>query len=321
MTLESATHLSEDGGRTALVRAWLSTTALFLSGVYLPVAGALLIVLTPQPGLELERRSGKLALLPLVVMTAATTAIAGGTQVALAYLAGFALLTWLLATLLRRGSSIEATVGLTTALVGGVGGAAAYLIFPSFQAIRDGARSLLEESWALLIDIYSKSGVPTEVVERLSEGGDRFVEIVFRIAPALLLIVLGSVVLLNLCLVRWRERRQGTAPSFGDLTRWSSSPATVWVLIAAGYASFLPWPVVRAVAWNVLALVLAVYFCQGLSILQFTFRSWRVPTWARVLAYIFVALEWLAAAVVLLLGIFDQWGDFRQLKPRPVEDD
>lgn len=311
----------EPDGRIALVRAWLSTTALFLSGVYFPVAGTLLMVFTPQPGLSLERRSGKHALVPLVVLTAATAALAGGARVAILYLVGFAVLTWVLAELLRRGSSIEATVALTTALGAGAVLVGMLLFSPSIDVVLGALRVVLEDSWQALVDLYRRAGMPPDVVERLGEGGDRFVDVVVRISPALVVILFGSVVLANLGLVRWRERRAGDVPVFGDLTRWATPPAAIWILVLAGYASFLPWPFLRGVAWNVLAIVLAIYFCQGLAILQFTFRAWRVPAWARGFAYAFVAFEWLAAAVVVLLGIFDLWGDFRQLRPRPVEED
>ena len=311
----------EPDGRTALVRAWLSTTALFLSGIYFPVAGTLLMVFTPQPGLSLERRSGKHALVPLVVLTAATAALAAGARVAILYLAGFAMLTWVLAGLLRRGSSIEATVALTTAFGTGAVLAGAVLFSPSIDGVFAALRVVLEDSWQALVDLYRRAGMPPDAVDRLTEGGDRLVDVVVRISPALVVILFGTVVLANLGLVRWRERRAGASPPFGDLSSWSAPPAAIWVLVFAGYASFLPWPFLRGIAWNVVAIVLAVYFCQGLAILQFTFRAWRVPAWGRGFAYAFVAFEWLAAAVVLLLGIFDLWGDFRQLRPRPVEDD
>ena len=163
--------------------------------------------------------------------------------------------------------------------------------------------------------------MPADVVDQLASGGHRFVEFVVRLTPGLAVSALGGVVLANVSLVRWRQRREGVEPVFGDLTRWSTPPGAIWALIAAGYTSFLPIPFVQVIASNLLAVLLAVYLSQGLAIVQFTFCKWRVPVWARVLAYGFVAVEWLATGAVVLLGVFDLWADFRRLTPRPIDDD
>jgi uncharacterized protein YybS (DUF2232 family) len=304
-----------------LLRAWLSTTVLFLSGVYVPVAGTLLMLFTPQPGLQLENREGRPSLASLLVLSTATAALVGGPHAALLYVAGFALLTWVLAALLRREWSIEATVGISTLVLALTASSAMLFLYPSTEAITGSLRETLEGAWRFLIDVYRRSGMPADVVDQLASGGDRFVEVVVRLTPGLAVSALGGVVLANVSLVRWRQRREGLVPVFGDLTRWSAPPATIWGLIAAGYASFLPITFFQVVGSNLLAVLLAVYLCQGLAIIQFTFHKWRVPIWARVLAYGFVAVEWLATGAVVLLGVFDLWADFRRLTPRPIDED
>ena len=294
---------------------------LFLSGIYLPVVGMVLMLFTPQPGLVLENRDGKPSLASLVLVTAATVALAGGPRVAIFYLAGFALLTWVLASLLRGDWSIEATVGIATFVLGLTGLASVLLLFPSIGVITANLRETLVESWHFLVDAYRRSGMPADFVDQLTQGGDRFVDVVIGIAPGLAIVALGSIVLANVSLVRRRQCREGAVPVFGDLTLWSAPPASVWMLIVVGYASFLPWPVARTIAWNLLVVVLAVYLCQGLAIVQYAFRTWRVPAWARVLAYVLVAVEWLAGLAVVLLGVFDLWADFRRLSPRAVVED
>jgi len=113
----------------------------------------------------------------------------------------------------------------------------------------------------------------------------------------------------------------GLAPVFGDLTRWKSPPELVWMLIAAGYGAFLTGGAAAWFAANLFALLLAVYFCQGLVIAQFYLRRWRSPLWLVGLVYLFIVLEWLVATGVTLVGVFDLWADFRRLNPRPVEED
>jgi len=95
----------------------------------------------------------------------------------------------------------------------------------------------------------------------------------------------------------------------------------VWLLIVAGYGAFLAGGAAAWFAANLLAVLLAVYFCQGLVIAQFYLRRWRSPLWLVGLVYLFIVLEWLVATGVTLVGVFDLWADFRRLNPRPVEED
>jgi uncharacterized protein YybS (DUF2232 family) len=127
--------------------------------------------------------------------------------------------------------------------------------------------------------------------------------------------------LLNVQLLRRSQRVRGLVPVYGDLMRWKCPPELVWILIASGYGSLFASGALAAVASNVLAVLLVVYFCQGLVIAQFYMRRWRSPLWVIGLVYLFIVVEWLLATGVTLLGVFDLWADFRRLNPRPVEED
>ena len=169
--------------------------------------------------------------------------------------------------------------------------------------------------------MYRHAGMDLEAVRQLEDGSRRLVDAIVRVLPALTVIGIGTVVLANLGLFRARQRLSGDAAVFGDLTRWKCPPQLVWALIASGYCLFLPWAEARLVAFNVFAVILAIYFCQGLAIIHFYARRWRSPVWMTSLLYVFVAVEWLLATGVVLLGAFDLWADFRRLEPRPAEEE
>lgn len=307
-------------GVPGFLRASSATLLLFLSGLALPVAGPFLALLTPQPGLRLGLRAGKAAASLLVVVVAAAIGAAAGPTALSAYALTFGLITIALPLALEREWSIEVTVGLVSAVVATAVLTAALLVASPadwFIAIRTGLEQTRDEA----VHVYSQSGLPIEVVEQLEHGSLRIVELVMRLLPALLLGTVAIVVLLNLELLRRRQRRAGAAPVFGDLTRWKSPPELVWVLIASGYASFLPSGPLQPLAMNVFALLAGVYFCQGLVIAQFYMRRWHSPFWVNGLVYLFIVVEWLLATGVTLVGLFDLWADFRRLNPRPVEED
>jgi len=306
--------------RADLLRAWLATSALFLSGLLLPFGGPVLMLLTPQPGLRFGQRSTMRPLALLVALVAVTTGIVGGREVAVAYLVSFGLLTVALPGVLRREWSIEVTVGLATAAItAALVGVALAVASPA--ELLAGLYAVLDQVREEALSIYSRAGLTPEVVRDLRDGSLRIIDVVARLTPALMMTTIAAAVLINLALLRSRQRVLGEAPVFGDLTRWKCPAELVWLLIASGYGTFLPAGPLQTVALNLFAVVAAVYFCQGLVIAQFYLRQWHSPIWVSGLVYLFIAVEWLLATGVTLVGVFDQWADFRRLKPRAVEED
>ncbi|MGH7819577.1 MAG: DUF2232 domain-containing protein [Candidatus Binatia bacterium] len=304
-----------------LLRAWVSTSALYLSGVFLPVGGVLLMLFTPQPGLRLEPRGGMASLLALVALVAMTAAVFGGATAAVFYLAGFALLTLALPIGLRRGWSLEFTVGTTTLLLAATTALVLFGMVMTPSELAGALDGALEDGRATLLEMYRQAGVAPSRIDQLREATAAFVDAMVRLAPAAVVIALGVTVLLNLVVVRRRQARSGHFPIFGDLTRWRAPWPLVWMLIATGYGAVVLTGDVRTAALNGFAVTLAVYFLQGLAIVQFYLDRWQLPWWTRTLLWVVIAVEWLLAAGVVLLGVFDLWADFRRLTPRPVEDD
>jgi len=70
------------------------------------------------------------------------------------------------------------------------------------------------------------------------------------------------------------------------------------------------------VAINVLIVAMAVYLFQGLSILFFFLNKYHVPTWMRVGIYFLIAVQQVFFALMALVGLFDQWIDFRKIHKR-----
>jgi uncharacterized protein YybS (DUF2232 family) len=304
---------------TSLLRAAAASTLFFIVGMLLPVGGLLLLVLTPQPGLRLvdARTPQRLALVALV---AAVAAVSSGLPSAALYLTSFGLITLSVPVVLDREWSIEVTIGVVTVLV-----AAAILVAVLASAsptvLLAELRRSLEDMRSEAIHVYQRAGLAADVVRQLEDGSVRVIEWTLRLAPALFVISIAAVTLVNVDLLRRYQRAQGLAPVFGDLTRWKSPPELVWMLIAAGYGAFLSDGAAAWFAANLFAVLLAVYFCQGLVIAQFYLRRWRSPLWLVGLVYVFIVLEWLVATCVTLVGVFDLWADFRRLNPRPAEED
>lgn len=308
--------------RSALpvARAAVTTAVFYLAGFVLPFGGPLLMVLTPQPGLRLAQRSGTAAGLASCLAALALIALAGGGGAAVLYLVTFGLLTVALPALLDRDWSLEVTIGVATAVL-----AAALLgsllLLDSPTEMLAAMRSALDQVRTDAVAVYARAGLSADVVRELDEGSRRLVDVMFQLTPALFVLVLAGMVLVNVDLLRRSQRAAGGAPVFGDLTRWKCPPELVWLLIVSGYATVLGGGVIARIAVNAFAVLVAVYFCQGLVIAQFYMRRWHSPFWVNGLVYACIVVEWLLATGVTLLGVFDLWADFRRLNPRPAGDD
>jgi uncharacterized protein YybS (DUF2232 family) len=86
------------------------------------------------------------------------------------------------------------------------------------------------------------------------------------------------------------------------------------VLLAAGFALFVPIFAVRTAALDSFIFVTAIYFCQGLAIMAFYFKMLAMPSLARGLIYVVTGIQPILTALVCAAGIFDMWIDFRRLK-------
>jgi uncharacterized protein YybS (DUF2232 family) len=67
--------------------------------------------------------------------------------------------------------------------------------------------------------------------------------------------------------------------------------------------------VVSDVSLNVFKFLMAIYALQGLSILAFAFDAWRVRGGFRALIYLLAVFFMMP--LLLSLGFFDLWFDFR----------
>ncbi|HSD09588.1 MAG TPA: DUF2232 domain-containing protein, partial [Candidatus Binatia bacterium] len=199
-----------------VARASAATAALFLGGLLLPIGGPLLIVLTAQPGLRLSQAGNGRAAACVVALAAAGVGLVGGGASAVAYLVSFGLLTITLPAVLRRDWSIEVTIGLVTAGVAvAILGVGLCVANPTEFSVlvRTGLEQVREEA----VRVYARSGLAPDMIRDLEDGSARLIDLVLRLMPALFVVSIAVVVLLNVQLLRRSQRVRGLVPVYGDL--------------------------------------------------------------------------------------------------------
>jgi uncharacterized protein YybS (DUF2232 family) len=102
-------------------------------------------------------------------------------------------------------------------------------------------------------------------------------------------------------------------PDFGPLNHWRAPEQIIWLLIGSGLSMLLPSQGIKLVGINVLLVLLTIYFFQGMGIVAFFFEKKRLPRFFRIMLYALIALQQVFLLVVIGLGVFDLWLDFRKI--------
>ena len=111
----------------------------------------------------------------------------------------------------------------------------------------------------------------------------------------------------------------------GRFSQWRVPFYAVWVLIVAvallllnsyGGDSRNPlalWPILVDTASNVLVILLALYWLQGVAIARFFVKKWQWGMWMQVILYLTIGLFFQVMGPLLLgLGFFDTWINSRE---------
>jgi uncharacterized protein YybS (DUF2232 family) len=299
--------------RPALALA--TSLLLFIAGIGIPAAGFVLLPLVPQPLLSLALRQGVTsAVLALVTACIVLTVIAGK-EIAIIY-GIFGVLAGLLFALLGRLRAIESLVAAVAGTVFIAAGMLLVYLFGSWSAMMSELRASLLQHMTSALSAYERMGLSQEGLELLREQIPRIAETLFQLLPAVFFLGLVLVVLINVLLLcrRFPERRAQWLNN-PNLREWKGPEPLVWGLIGCGFALFVPGlEFLRTVALNGLLVIGACYFAQGIAIIAFFFHKNNVPRFLRGVTYVLIIFQQILTLLVVGLGLFDLWGDFRRLR-------
>ena len=117
------------------------------------------------------------------------------------------------------------------------------------------------------------------------------------------------------------ERRGLSFPDFGHLNHWRAPEPLIWGVIGCGLIMFLPATEIRLIGVNGLLVLLTIYFIQGIAIVSFYFEKKKLPRAFRVVLYMMIAFQQLFLLVIICIGLFDLWINFRKIDTNKREPD
>jgi uncharacterized protein YybS (DUF2232 family) len=299
--------------------ALAATVILTIGGIVIPPAGIVLLPFVPQPVLSFGVRHG--TRLGLGVLGAAVVVILllAGEELAFIYLI-FALMVSLLFGVLGRIRVIEWLVLGSASIVFAATTGFLLYVYGSWAAIVRDLRASLAEHLAAALRVHEKMGFTQESMDLIKERMPAITETILQVLPGLVFVSFSLIVLVNiLFLCRRFPERRGEWLSLDDLREWHAPEPLVWGLIACGFSLFIPGvEFLQTAAINILLVIGACYFFQGLAIVAYFFQKSRVPFFLRMVTYVLIIFQQLFTLLVVGLGLFDLWGDFRRLKKKDL---
>ena len=76
----------------------------------------------------------------------------------------------------------------------------------------------------------------------------------------------------------------------------------------------MPGNSLKMLGLNGLLILLTVYFLQGIAVVSYYFEKKRFPRALRLFLYTLIALQQFILLLIIGLGLFDIWLNFRKLK-------
>jgi len=290
------------------------TVFLFMSGVSLPPIGALLLPFVTQPVLLFGFKYGIGYGLGVALVATLVLALFAGEELSLLY-GLFAILSGVLLGLVGRIRRVEyLLVGAAAAMFAWAVGVA-YYFFGSWAALAGDFRAGLTQQFATATRMQEQLGLSKDSLELVKERMPQLIDMTLQLLPGLLFLTFGFIALINVISLRRRfPERRAEWFAIENFRDWKGPEPLVWGLIACGFGLFFPLPdLARLIAMNLLLIVGAFYFAQGLAVIAFFFHKNNVPRFLRGITYVLIVFQQIFTLMVVGLGLFDLWGDFRRL--------
>lgn len=303
--------------REILLGIAISSCIFFATG-FMPSAGLVAGLFAPVVLMYFHLKLGRIPGLLILTASLAVVEVAAaqaGVKVNLVvtFLMGSSGL--ILAEFLKRNFAIEKTVFYSVLVLLGMG-----VVFLGVYCLLVG-----EQPWTLVqayvtagimesIKSYAEWGISKEQVDLIRSNADLIARTVYHLLPAFSVMAAILFLWINVLAGRLIMARRGIGfPEFGDLSCWKIPDQMVWYVIASAVLILIPVDRVQIAGMNLLFIFLFVYLFQGLSIINFFFLRKNVPVMVRGIFYFLIFAQHFLLLLVICLGFFDIWIDFRKL--------
>lgn len=294
------------------------TLLFFLSAHWLGPVGAFTNMLTALPACYLVMRFGLRVGLSVVVISTVALWQLLDLATLMSYLGLFIVPSLLLPRLLQRGMNWDRALlisGATTLLV------AATLILTYVQLSGQQLSVLVDRYLQSEIDAamqaYSAAEFTADQLANLKEVAAQVADFIRNTFVGLYAAGVLLVHLVTLFVLQRLKREHYQIYGVG-FSQWRLPAMLIWLLIVTGFTLLAPLPELVLAGRNLLAVLLPLYFMQGLSVVSCFMqrKSWSPAVKGMVYLLVFILNP--LPLVVTGVGVFDLWVDFRRPRKKDL---
>ncbi len=288
---------------------------LFAAYLAIPPLGIFSGILAPFPVAYNRVLHGRLS--SLIVMLGTTTAVMAlfGIFAGCLYVGMCGIIGFLMPELLLRnfgGSRALFWTTLANVLFFSVG----VFVYSTYSSINLQQLISAEISGSIkqAVALYEKGGVTGEDLELLKSSMTTAAELLKRLYPSLVTVMLIVIATCNLALLKKSLAKTTVNLVIDDFSSFRNPDQLVWILIASGISLLLPDSLITTPALNILLILILLYFFQGMAVISALVTKHSVPAFVRILFYVMLVIQPYLLAFIAGFGLFDLWGDFRAPK-------
>lgn len=209
---------------------------------------------------------------------------------------------------LERHMSIQKTMGLASLIAAG----AVFATLMVYTISQGGTLSALmtdymNQSLSIARQLSPEIGMDQDMTQKLISS-------MMIVMPGMFMISFMTTLWLNILIIRKLLKHKGiTIKSIEHLNLYKSPDMLVWAFIGCAMALMIPSDPVKIVGINCLIVLMLVYFFQGIAVVSFFFQQKNTPMVLKGFCYFLIAVQVYVLILVIGLGFFDNWIDFRKL--------
>ena len=293
------------------------TSILFAASIKSPILGFFCTFLVPLPTFFYRSKFGRTIGIAVPGFTIiAMIIILGGFAFDVFFFIELLLIGFVLSELIELKLSIEKTfiyaciVVLSSSIL-------VVLFYSNITGIQIGSlvSAYIVKNLELTLEFYKNIGMPEENIHMISSSMESFQYVLIRIIPALAIASTLFIIWTSLMLAKPLLKTKNLFyPDFGQLNLWKTPEYVVWIAIACGILILIPDKAVRLIGINGILILMTIYFFQGMAIVSFYFAKKQFPRLLRFFLYSLIAIWQVILLIVVILGFFDIWFNFRKIQ-------
>ncbi len=296
-----------------LTAVGIGVTLLFLQGgSLLGPMGAALNLLTPIAAAYLSMRFGLRTGIVVVAVVSLLLMQLAPLYTLTAYLGLFGVGSLLLPFLLQQKQSWDRAVFISVA-----GAVIATVIIAIVAVLASEGRfdqvvgQVIQAEVDQAMLIYREAGFDESQLQELQKVVDGLATFIQQSFYGLF--VAGVMAIQFLCLALLQRLKKNYYQISGmPFANWRLPAGLIWLLIVSGFATFAPVEQLALIGRNLLAILLPLYFLQGLAVVSNFLQRKAYSPLLKGLVYALLFILNPLPLIITGVGVFDLWIDFRQ---------